>query len=62
MPAYGRHRMWPLAEMVVGLIALVALDDVLEGRASRRTWKTAASLISGVGAIMAGAVALGSAL
>jgi hypothetical protein len=54
--------MWPLAEMLVGLIALVALNDVLEGRASRHTWKTAFSLVSGVGAIMAGAVALGSVL
>ena len=52
--------MWPLAEMLAGLIALVALDDMLEGRASRRTWRTAFSLVSGVGAIMAGAVALGT--
>jgi hypothetical protein len=54
--------MWPLAEMLAGLIALVALDDVLEGRASPRTWRTAFSLVSGLGAIMGGAVALGSAL
>ena len=54
--------MWPLAEMLVGLIALVALDDVLEGRAARHTWKAAFSLVSGLGAIVFGAVAFGSAL
>jgi hypothetical protein len=54
--------MWPLAEMLAGLIALVALDDVFEDRASRRTWGTAFSLVSGVGAIFGSAVALGGLL
>ena len=36
--------MLALTECLVGLIGLLALDDVLEGRAARHTWK--ASLVS----------------
>jgi hypothetical protein len=54
--------MWPLAEMLSGLIALVALDDVLQGRAARHTWKAAASLVGGVGALMVAALGVGSLL
>ena len=54
--------MWPLAELLAGMIALAALDDVLEGRSARHTWKAALSLVGGVGTLLAAAIGVGSLL
>jgi hypothetical protein len=54
--------MWRVAELLAGLILLLALDDVLEGRTARHTWTAAFSLLGGVSVLMAAAVGLGSLL
>lgn len=51
--------MWPLAECLVGLIGLVALDDMLEHRSVRHTWAASFALIGGLGLLMVAAVGLG---
>jgi hypothetical protein len=51
--------MWPLAECLVGLIGLVALDDVIEHRSVRHTWVTSFALIGGVGLLLVAAIGIG---
>jgi hypothetical protein len=54
--------MLPLAECLVGLIGLMALDDVLEGRPARRTWTSSLTLMAALGALMGAAIGAGALL
>lgn len=54
--------MFPLAECLVGLIGLMALDDVLEGRPARRTWISSTAVIGALAVVMAAAIGAGSLL
>ncbi len=60
--AYLRVAVFSLAECLVGLIGLMALDDVLEGRPARRTWGSALAVIGTLAALMAAAIGAGSLL
>jgi len=60
--AYGRGAMLPLAECLVGLIGLMALDDVLEGRPARRTWMSSLTAIGAFGLLIATAIGAGALL
>jgi hypothetical protein len=51
--------MLPLAECLVGLIGLMALDDVLEGRPARRTWMSSLTVIGAFGLLLATAIGAG---
>jgi hypothetical protein len=52
--------MLPVAECLVGLIGLMALDDVLEGRPTRRTWMSSLTAIGAFGLLMATAIGAGA--
>jgi hypothetical protein len=54
--------MLPLAECLVGLIGLMALDDVLEGRPARRTWMSSLTVIGAFGLLMATTIGAGALL
>jgi hypothetical protein len=51
--------MWRVAELLAGLILLLALDDALAGRSARHTWTAAFSLVGGVAVLIAAGVGLG---
>jgi hypothetical protein len=51
-----------LAECLVGLIGLVALDDVLEGRPTRHTWIASLSFVGALALLLAAAVIAGKLL
>jgi hypothetical protein len=48
-----------LAECLVGLIGLLALDDVLEGRAAQHTWLASFAVIGSLSVVMAAAISAG---
>jgi hypothetical protein len=48
-----------LAECLVGLIGLVALDDVLEGRPARHTWTAAFAFVGALTVLMVAAIGAG---
>jgi hypothetical protein len=48
-----------LTECIVGLIGLLALDDVLEGRPARHTWRASLVSISPLALLMAVAIGAG---
>jgi hypothetical protein len=54
--------MFPLAECLVGLVGLMALDDVLEGRSARRTWLSSLKVVGAFGVLMAAAIGAGALL
>ena len=60
--AYGRGAMFPLAECLVGLIGLMALDDVLEGRPAWRSWMSSLTVIGAFGLLTATAIGAGALL
>jgi hypothetical protein len=43
----------------VGLIGLVALDDVLSGRPARHTWVVSLALVGGLAVVAAAAIGAG---
>ncbi|HEY1594562.1 MAG TPA: hypothetical protein VGF74_04140 [Thermoleophilaceae bacterium] len=51
--------MFTLAECLVGLIGLVALDDVLVGRPARHTWIASLAFVAALAALMVAAIAIG---
>jgi hypothetical protein len=48
-----------LTECIVGLIGLLALDDVLEGRPARHTWRASLVSIGPLALLMAVAIGAG---
>lgn len=51
--------MWGVAGSLIGLIGLIALDDVLEGRPARHTWAMSFALVGSIALLMLAAVAAG---
>ena len=51
--------MWPVAGSLIGLISLIALDDVFEQRPARHTWMMSLALVGSIGLLMLAAVAAG---
>jgi hypothetical protein len=51
--------MWPVAGSLIGLISLIALDDVLDHRPARHTWMVSFALVGSIVLLMLAAVAAG---
>lgn len=54
--------MWGVAGWLIGLIGLVALDDVLEHRPARHTWTVSLALVGSIALLMLAAVTGGKLL
>ena len=51
--------MWPVAGSLIGLIGLIALDDVLERRPARHTWAVSFALVGSLTLLMLSAIVVG---
>lgn len=51
--------MWALAGTMIGLIGLIAFDDVLEQRPARHTWFASLGLVVGITLVMLAAIEAG---
>ena len=51
--------MWPVAGSLIGLIGLIALDDLFERRPARHTWMVSFALVASIALLMLSAVAVG---
>jgi hypothetical protein len=55
---YGRG-MWSLAGTMIGLIGLIAFDDLLEQRPPRHTWLVCLTVVGAVALLMLAAIEVG---
>lgn len=51
--------MWSVAGSLIGLIGLIALDDVLEQRPARHTWAVSFALVGFIALLMLSAIVVG---
>lgn len=54
--------MWPLAGTMIGLIGLIAFDDVRERRPARHTWLASFRLVGGIAVVMLATIGAGQLL
>jgi hypothetical protein len=51
--------MWSVAGSLIGLIGIIALDDVLDHRPARHTWLVSFALVAAIALLMLAAVEAG---